>query len=599
MTLPERSELVPKEDSLIPWLPWGPEAFAQAQEADRPLLLSIGAVWCYWCQVMDDTTYADPEVADYIARRFIPVRVDTDHQPDVNSRYNVGGWPTTAFLTPHGGIIGGATYLPADQLLAMLQEVDRAYQDQKVELYQQGNGLLQQRRDQVAQASAGAEIDAVLVDRIARRVTGTYDARHGGFGEDLKFPGAPILQFLLHLYRTTGEGFYRLMLEKTLDAMVEGELFDRHEGGFFRYCGNPDWSQAQHEKLLEDNLALTRVFLDAALILDREDYRQVASQSVGYLLEFLYDADMCGFHGSQGAHSDYFAAPPHIREGLAPPPVDPFCYVSSCAQAASLLLEASWKLPRRDLREKALAILGQVDAMARNGKLGHAFDSAGPLPLKGGDLLIDWAYLLNALVDAYNQATDGEQLRQRAEAVAAKLVNAFADTRNGGFFDVEDSPDAVGYLRLREKPLPENIAAAWGLLKLDQATYRGEFHDRVRDTLSAFVEVNRVYGEFAASYGLLLDLYLNDPVEITVEGDFAEPGTRELLAAAMRVTTPHLVIKASVVEDSEAPPLAHVCFNTVCLPPVADPGALAETVASATQPQASPFADIFQVFPGP
>ena len=594
----ESDPKVANQGQSIPWLPWGPDAFAQAQETDRPVLLSIGAVWCYWCRVMDETTYVDTEVSDYVKRHFVPVRVDTDHHPEVNSRYNVGGWPTTAFLTPHGGIIGGATYLPADQLLAMLKEVERAYRVEKVQLYEQGNGLLQQRREQVARASAGAEIEPIVVDRIARRVTGTYDARHGGFGEDLKFPGAPILQFLLHLYRTSGEAFYRVMLEKTLDGMVQGDLFDRHEGGFFRYCGNPDWSQAQHEKLLEDNLAITRVLLDAALILDREDYRQVASQSMDYLLGPLYDASSGGFHGSQGAHSDYFGLPLDLREELAPPPVDPCCYVSSSAQAVSLLLEASWKLPRPDLKEKALATLDRIDALARSGQLGHTFDSGGPLPHAGGDLVVDWAYLLNALVDAYNHTTDGERFRQRSEEVASKLVDAFADARNGGFFDVEESPDAVGYLRLREKPLPDNIVAAWGLLKLDQASYASEFRDVIRDSLSAFVEANRVYGEFAASYGLLLDLYLNEPVEITVEGNFSQPAARELLAAAMRTPTPHLVIKATASEDPEAPALAHVCFNTVCLPPVSDPESLAETVDNATKPQASPFADIFQVFPG-
>ena len=562
-------------------------------------MLSIGAVWCYWCQVMDETTYADPEVADYIRRHFVPVRVDTDHRPDINSRYNVGGWPTTAFLTPHGGIIGGATYLPADQLLSMLREVAQAYREQKIQLYEQGNELLRQRRQQVAQASAGAEVEAVLVDRIARRVTGAYDARHGGFGEDLKFPGAPILQFLLHLYRTTGEEFYRLMVEKTLDNMVQGELFDRHEGGFFRYCGNADWSEAQHEKLLEDNLALTRVFLDAALIFDREDYRQVAARSIDYLLAYPYDGEAGGFRGSQGAHSDYFSAPPPARAGLTPPPVDPCCYVGSTAQGVSLLLEASWKLPRPDLAAKALAALERIDNLARGGRLGRVFDREGQRPHAGGDLLVDWAYLLNALVDASNQGWGSEILRQRAGVVAEKLLASFTDTRNGGFFDVEDSPQPVGYLRVREKPLPENIAAAGGLLKLDQANYQAEFREVVRATLSAFVEANRIYGEFAASYGLLLDLYLNEPVEVTVEGNFADSGARELLGAAMRVSTPHLVVKAVPLEDPGATALAHVCFNTVCLPPVDNPEGLAATVASAVEPRESPFADIFQIFPGP
>jgi uncharacterized protein YyaL (SSP411 family) len=586
------------EDSRIAWLPWGPDAFARAQEADKPVLLSIGAVWCYWCQVMDETTYADAEVVGYIRRNFVPVRVDNDHRPDVNGRYNVGGWPTTAFLTPHGGIIGGATYLPADQLLAMLNEVSRAYREEKVQLYEQGNGLLHQRREQVGKTSAGADIEEILVDRIARRVTGTYDARNGGFGEDLKFPGAPILQFLLHLYRTTGEHFYRLMVEKTLDGMVQGELFDGAEGGFFRYCGNADWSQAQHEKLLEDNLALTRVFLDAALLLDREDYQDVASGCLDYLLDHLYDEEAGGFRGSQGAHSDYFAMPGEARERLTPPPADPYCYTNTSAQAVSLLLEASWKLPRPDLLTKGLAILEKIDARARPGQLDHVFDWEGPKTHSGGQLLVDWAHLLNALVDAYNHAVDGEKYRERAEEVANKILGSFADTRNGGFFDVEESPEAVGYLRVREKPLPDNIAAVWGLLKLDQATFKDDNREVIGAALSAFVDVNRVYGEFAASYGMLLDLYLNDPVEITIEGNFQETRTRELLGAAARVSTTNLVIKAVALDEPGLTPQAHVCLNTVCLPPVDNPEALAATVDGAAQTNESPFADIFQIFPG-
>lgn len=83
-------------------------------------MLSISAVWCYWCHVMDETSYSDPDVARLIDQSFIAIRVDNDHRPDLNSRYNVGGWPTTAFLTGHGGLIGGATYLPPDQFLSML-----------------------------------------------------------------------------------------------------------------------------------------------------------------------------------------------------------------------------------------------------------------------------------------------------------------------------------------------------------------------------------------------------------------------------------------------------------------------------------------------
>ena len=112
----------PNEAHRIEWLPWGSASFERAQAEDKPVLLSISAAWCHWCHVMDETTYSDPDVRSLLLSGFIAVRVDNDHRPDVNARYNVGGWPTTAFLTPHGGLIGGATYLPPDQFIAMLLE---------------------------------------------------------------------------------------------------------------------------------------------------------------------------------------------------------------------------------------------------------------------------------------------------------------------------------------------------------------------------------------------------------------------------------------------------------------------------------------------
>lgn len=598
----EENNIGQGEGSQIHWHQWSPAAFDQAQAQDKPMMLSIGAVWCYWCHVMDETTYQDADVVQFINQHFIPVRVDNDHRPDVNTRYNVGGWPTTAFLTPHGGMIGGATYLPADQLLAMLVEIQQAYQQQKPQLYEQGNGLLRQRREQVATVSAGAPLEQIMVDRISRRVIGTYDPRHGGFGEDLKFPSAPILRFLLHLFRTTGEEFYRVILEKTLDRMAQGQIFDQVEGGFFRYCASPDWTAPQYEKLLEDNINLAQVYLEAGLLLENQEYGDVASRTIDYLMNNLYDETAGGFRGSQGAHSDYFSLPLEARQQTEPPPTDPFCYTSWSAQAVSMLLEASWKLPRPELAATALTILERIDGMARSGRLSHVYGQDGPKATSGGDLLTDWACLLNALSDAYNQTVDGEHFRTRAEEVAAKLMDSFADTKNGGFFDVEQSSDAVGYLKVREKPLPENITAVFGLLKLNQATLREDYKEVAEATLRAYVEANRSYGEFAASYALALDLFLNSPVEITIEGNFQDnfdqSGTRDMLRAAAQIASPHLVLKPVAIGGNGALAQAHVCLNTVCLPPVSDPSNLATTVEEAFSDGQSPFENIFEKFTG-
>ena len=114
----------PNRASDIGWRDWGEKAFQEAQVADKPILLAISAVWCHWCHVMDETSYSDPEVIRTINERYVPIRVDNDERPDVNRRYNMGGWPTTAFLTPDGEIVHGGTYIPPDAMRSYVAQVE-------------------------------------------------------------------------------------------------------------------------------------------------------------------------------------------------------------------------------------------------------------------------------------------------------------------------------------------------------------------------------------------------------------------------------------------------------------------------------------------
>src|SRR3954447_22225816 len=112
---------------MIDWLPWGAEAFARAAREGKPVLLSISAAWCRACHEMDRTTYADPAVVALVRERFIAIRVDTDRRPDINERYNLGGWPTTAFLTADGRLVTGGTFVPAERMSAVLTRVAEAF----------------------------------------------------------------------------------------------------------------------------------------------------------------------------------------------------------------------------------------------------------------------------------------------------------------------------------------------------------------------------------------------------------------------------------------------------------------------------------------
>ena len=586
----------PNQAHLIDWQPWGEAAFAKAQEENKPVLLAISAVWCYWCHVMDETSYSDPDVTRLINQHFVAVRVDSDQRPDINARYNVGGWPTTAFLTGHGGIIAGATYLPADQFLAMLAELQQAYLEDKPGLYDQARESLGRRKEHMGRIKAGPEISESLTDRAARSMSGAYDAINGGFGEEPKFPNAQVLTFLVHMARTTGEEFYRAMLRKTLDRMADSSIYDGQDGGFFRHCTKADWSEAQWEKLLEDNVCLAQVYLDAGLVLDNDKYLQVANLTLDYLLEHIFDAGASAFHGSQGAHSEYFNLPAASRHQSPRPPVDPSCYANVNAQAASLLLDASWKLQRPDLKRTAIDVLSTLDTAAQAGHLSHVYGGEG---VNGGPAFLgDWAHLLNALLSAYGH-TGQQSYLERSISVARYMVDYYFDEENGAFFDTLDDKSSVGYLQVREKPLAENLAATMAFLNLHHATRNDDYRQVVEATLSAFVDTYREHGEFAATFGLAVHLWLNSPVEVTIEGPPGDASVLDMLRAAARLPYPYLQIKPVLDPDLPSPAKAHVCLDTVCLPPVTNPGELEDKVNSMVAAQASPFENIFQQFPSP
>ena len=581
----------------VAWHPWGADAFAAAQQHDRPILLSINGVWCNWCHEMERGTYGDAAVARFVNEYFTPIRVDTDHRPDINARYNVGGWPTTSFLTPHGGYIAGATYLPPDQFLAMLDEVRRAYAERKPELYEQANDILRQRREHAGRVAAGREPDAALVDAITRRVAGTYDPVNGGFGVEPKFPSAPMLRLLLHRYRTTGETFFRVMLEKSLDAITGGALHDDVAGGFFRFVAGANWTQPQHEKMAEDNMALASILMEAGIILERRDYSRVADKAVDYLHETLLDPTAVGVRGSQGAHSEYYGHPAPLRAQMSAPAVDPFCYTSVTARAASLFFAAAWQLGRPELTDAAVSLLDRLVEMAGSGHLPHVYAACdGDVPQSDGDLLADWSCFLLAALDGFDSvALGGERYLAAAQSAGDVLLQRFLDGVRGGFWDIEDLPERLGYLRAREKPLAENVNAAMGMIRLQHVTLEERYRQVAHHTLSAYVEANRDYGELAADYAVAVDRYLNPVVEVTVEGQPGKPDAGAMLAAAMTLAEPNLLIKLAQATQSDAPAQAHVCLDTVCYPPVTDPTALAEAVANGGVLVESPFQNVLDL----
>ena len=389
----------------------GRSRLERARAEDKPVLLSISAVWCHWCHVMDEKSYSDLEVIRLINQLFVPIRVDNDQRPDINARYNMGGWPTTAFLTPNGDVISGGTYMPPEQLKSALASVSKSYNGQKEAILHRAQELRERRMQRAAPPAAGQELGAHIMNAVSETMTRSYDHEYGGFGSLPKFPMTSAVELLLHLHQTTGATRYRTMLEKTLDNMMNGGLNDHEEGGFFRYSTTRDWSIHHYEKMLEDNVRLLRLYTGAHLVTGGEGYAAVASGIVDYLNSRLYDSELGAFYGSQDADEAYYSLPLGERLRRVPPSVDRVFYTGgSNAIVASAFLEAAWVLDRPNLSGTALRILEYLQQRRQGTHLRHSYSAEGSPGIPA--LLADYAHLVIGLVDAYSYTSQVSFLDQ-------------------------------------------------------------------------------------------------------------------------------------------------------------------------------------------
>jgi uncharacterized protein YyaL (SSP411 family) len=116
---------------VINWREWNPFNFEKALREQKPVLLSISATWCHWCHVMDQSTFAKPAVIELVNSRFVPIRIDTDRRPDINARYNAGGWPTAAILDGNGIPLNQTLYQNETGFLDFLQTSLTAFSELK------------------------------------------------------------------------------------------------------------------------------------------------------------------------------------------------------------------------------------------------------------------------------------------------------------------------------------------------------------------------------------------------------------------------------------------------------------------------------------
>jgi uncharacterized protein YyaL (SSP411 family) len=575
----------PNRANEIQWRSWGDAAFGEARDQNKPVLLAISAVWCHWCHVMDETSYSTSDIIQVINDKYVPVRVDNDERPDVNRRYNMGGWPSTVFLTPEGEIIHGATYVPPEQMWQVLNGVDEVWSTKRDEIAQRVAELREQEAEARKPATDGArrksgELSADIVDTVGALVRGQYDPQFGGFGREPKFPQVRLVRFLIDEYRRHGYPDVAHMLHKTLGAMAASGMHDKIEGGFFRYATTRQWEVPHYEKMLEDNAELLAVYAEAHRTFPQAGYDGVVRDIVRWMDTVLWRDDVKAFAGSQDADEVYYELDVAGREKHGAPFVDRTVYTGWNALAVSAYVAAAAALGDDAIEERAHQAVRAIAArMLVGAQLMHFDRGEGP---RVADLLSDWAAFLQAALDEYETGKHPGALGGALQA-ATTLRERLEDTEDGGFFDAPERAEP-GRVALRDKPIEDNALAADALLRLAVITGDEAWREAAVRALRSFVGTYRGWGQFASSYANAVARAITDPLAITVVGPKDDAMATALWGAARSIDDPARTVQR-IDPDRDGAQLerlgfprdrvaAYVCTGTSCSAPLTDEGAL-------------------------
>ncbi len=326
--------LLQHAENPVDWHPWGEEAFRKAKEEDKLVFLSVGYATCHWCHVMEHESFEDEAVARLMNERMISIKVDREERPDIDDVYMTvcqaltgqGGWPLSVFMTPERKPFYAGTYFPKQSRLGMPGFVDII--TQLSNLWEKDRNKIFTASEQITsslQPKKGgqdwAALDIETLRKAYNQLNRVYDHSFGGFGEAPKFPTPHHLTFLLRWHRRHPESEALSIVEKTLDSMRDGGIFDQVGYGFHRYSVDQRWLVPHFEKMLYDQAMLAMAYAEAFQLTGNSRHAKVCREIFEYVLRDMTDPQG-GFYSAEDADSEgkeglfYVWTPREIREIL-------------------------------------------------------------------------------------------------------------------------------------------------------------------------------------------------------------------------------------------------------------------------------------------
>ena len=472
----------------VDWRPWGEEAFKKARQEDKPIFLSIGYATCHWCHVMAHESFEDPEVAHLLNEFFVSIKVDREERPDIDQIYmsvcqaltGQGGWPLSIFMTPGGSPFFAGTYFPRLGRMGMagfidlLKGIENLWRTDRERVLQGSGEIRRAMQREGGEGASGPAPDLGIVKKAFQQFVRSFDKAWGGFGVAPKFPTPHHLTFLLRWHRRSGDFEASRMVEKTLEAMRWGGIFDQVGLGFHRYSVDEKWLIPHFEKMLYDQALLAVAYTEASQALGKKEYGEVAREIFTYVLRDMASPEG-GFYSAEDADSEghegrfYVWKPDEVKEHLGEVQGDLFCRFYGITRPGNF--EGGFSVPHISQNLPSFAEDAKLDRQELQKTLENGRKKLFQVrekrihPFKDDKIITSWnGLMIAALAKGYQALQD--PVYSRAACRAADFI-----------LQTMRTPDGKLHRRYRDGDvaipgfLEDYAFFIWGLIELYEATF--------------------------------------------------------------------------------------------------------------------------------
>ncbi len=314
--LQESTYLKSLKNDPVWWKSWD---FLRKNNFKKPLFISIGHNSCSSCLKMEKNVFRDQEVADFLNKNFINIKVDREELPQVDKYFmnalimmgSRGGWPISVLAVNRKNPFWAGGYFNKSGFLKMMKLSLKYWKEDRKKIEDTAanmSRILTEENRKFYTLKKTLNLSKNIQDHWADEIFKSYDEDFGGFGKAPKFLGHNKISFLISLINKKhpeSKNIYE-MLDFTFQKMIFGGVYDHLEGGIYRYSKDSRWYMPVLEKTLYDQLLFSFNLIKFYEIQKDEFYKSMAQEVLDYVLDYFQD-------NRGGFYSTYLISQEHLK----------------------------------------------------------------------------------------------------------------------------------------------------------------------------------------------------------------------------------------------------------------------------------------------